>query len=192
MKTNVIFILAISLSIFTSCKEQKTDPEITKDLEEKALSETVIEDEAPILLGAFTRDTLESSLYNKWFMQSYKDHTIDDSALSGIKEHINDVNITVFMGTWCEDSQREVPGFFKILDEINYESDLVKIITISEDKEQPEALLKDQNIMNVPTFVFSKNGTELGRLVEYPLESLEKDITKILSGAAYKHAYEIE
>jgi hypothetical protein len=41
----------------------------------------------------------------------------------------------------------------------------------------------------VPTFIFMKDGQELGRIVEYPLESLEKDMAKILSGVDYKHAY---
>ena len=34
-----------------------------------------------------------------------------------------------------------------------------------------------------------KDDQELGRMVEYPLESLEKDMVKILSGEDYKHAY---
>ncbi len=192
MKTKAILFFVITMAL-VACKEQTATEEVTKELEEAIIEEeTVLEEEAPILLGTFTRDTLESGPYNKWFIQSYKDHTIDKNSLGSLKEHLKDASITIFMGTWCEDSQREVPAFFKILDEINYESDTVKVITISEEKDEPKALLKDQNILNVPTFVFSKNGAELGRIVEYPLESLEKDMIKILSGADYQHAYETE
>ena len=194
MNTKTILLGAlIAISLF-ACKEEKGTEKVAQEIEEKVIIEedTIFEDDAPILLGSFTRDTLESAPYNKWFIQSYKDHAVDENSLSLVKEHLKDASVTVFMGTWCEDSQREVPAFFKILDEINYESDAIKVITISEEKDEPAALLKDQDITNVPTFVFSKNGTEMGRIVEYPLESLEKDMIKILSGADYQHAYETE
>ena len=194
MNTKTILLGAlIAMSLF-ACKEEKGTEKVAQEIEEEVIIEedTTFEDDAPILLGSFTRDTLESAPYNKWFIQSYKDHAVDENSLSLVKEHLKDASVTVFMGTWCEDSQREVPAFFKILDEINYESDAIKVITISEEKDEPAALLKDQDITNVPTFVFSKNGTEMGRIVEYPLESLEKDMIKILSGADYQHAYETE
>lgn len=192
MNTKIILLGIITMSLF-ACKEQKETEEVTKEVEETlVIEDTILDEEAPILIGTFTRDTLESAPYNKWFIQSYKDHAIDKNSLSLVKKHLKDASITVFMGTWCEDSQREVPAFFKILDEINYDSDTVKVVTISEEKDKPEDLIKDHNITNVPTFIFVKEGKELGRIVEYPLESLEKDMIKILSGADYQHAYETE
>ena len=34
-----------------------------------------------------------------------------------------------------------------------------------------------------------KNGKEINRIVEFPIETIEKDIYKILSGNEYKNAY---
>jgi len=51
-------------------------------------------------------------------------------------------------------------------------------------------LEKDLNITNIPTFIFYKNGKEMHRIVESPMESLEKDMLKIITGQPYKHAYE--
>jgi hypothetical protein len=46
------------------------------------------------------------------------------------------------------------------------------------------------NIFKVPTFIFYKDGKEIGRYVEYARVSLEKDILKIVSGLPYKHSYD--
>ena len=189
MKNKLIALFTIA-ALTIACKEHKTVEEVTEALEQKvALEDTIIE-EPPILIGVFKRDTLESRSYNKWFMQSYKDHALDKESMAQLKKGLEDVRITVFMGTWCEDSQREVPAFFKILDEVDYESETVKIVTVSEDKTEPKELVEQKNITNVPTFIFMKDGKELGRIVEYPLESLEKDMVKILNGKEYQHAYE--
>ncbi|TVZ53010.1 thioredoxin family protein [Dokdonia sp. Hel_I_53] len=192
MKNKWILIL-VTLLLTVACKEHKSVEEVTEELEEKVAEENdtinnVIE-EIPVLLGEFTRDTLEANPYNTWFIENYKAHSLDESSLLAVKENIKDVRVTVFMGSWCEDSQREVPAFFKILDEIDYGSDSVNLIMVSEDKEEPADLVKDKQITNVPTFIFTKDGEELGRIVEYPLESLEKDMVKILTGEDYTHAY---
>ncbi len=189
MKTN-LFILIAGLFLTLSCNENKSVEKVTEELEEKVAEEkndSIVE--TPVLLGEFRRDTLEANPFNKWFIENYKAHSLDESSLITIKENIKDVRVTAFMGSWCEDSQREVPAFFKILDEIDYESDSVRLIMVSEDKEEPTDLVKDKQITNVPTFIFTKDGKELGRIVEYPLESLEKDMVKILSGKKYSHAY---
>lgn len=190
MRIKLIALFTIA-SITLSCNETKKVDTVTKELEEKVAQdeETNLQEEAPILVGVFKRDTLESRSYNKWFMQSYKDHALDKESVPKLRKGLEDVRITAFMGTWCEDSQREVPAFFKILDEVDYESNTVKIITVSEDKTEPAELVKNKNITNVPTFIFMKDGRELGRIVEYPLESLENDMVKILEGQEYKHAY---
>ena len=45
-------------------------------------------------------------------------------------------------------------------------------------------------IYNVPTIIFLKNGYEINRFVEFPVNSLESDISKIIKGEPYKHSYE--
>ena len=93
------------------------------------------------------------------------------------------------MGTWCEDSQRETPNFFKLLEAINFSKNNHSLYGVSREKTTPQQFEKDLNITNVPTFIFYKNGKEINRIVEYPIESLEKDMLNILSGKDYQHAY---
>jgi len=61
---------------------------------------------------------------------------------------------------------------------------------VDEDKKTPSGSAAAKGITNVPTFIFYKNGTEIHRIVESPIDFLEDDMLAILSGAAYKHTYE--
>lgn len=187
-----LYILVITTILLSSCKEttQNDEPKQEEAIESEA-SQSETQDN-PILLGVQNRDKLEDEPYNTWFMTSYKDHTLDTETLPAVKAGLKDVRMTIFMGTWCEDSQREVPAMYKILDEVDYESNTIRLITVSEEKTTPEGLEQGKEITNVPTFLFMKDGQELGRIVEYPLESLEKDMAKILTGQPYKHAYAVE
>jgi hypothetical protein len=93
------------------------------------------------------------------------------------------------MGTWCHDSQREVPALFKVLDQIPFNQDQLNIIGLSMNKDTPMKLEQDFDIRRTPTFIFSRSGKEIGRYVERPRISLEQDLLKIVSGSGYRHTY---
>ena len=109
-----------------------------------------------------------------------------DSKLRGL---LLNIKIKIFIGTWCEDSIREIPHLFNILNSINYNIESVEIICVDENKNTPEGYEKDFEIIKVPTIIFFKKNEEINRIVEFPVETLQKDIIKILSNNNYKHAY---
>ena len=78
------------------------------------------------------------------------------------------------------------------MDAVNFDYKHLTMIAVNRSKETPDNLQEGYNITNVPTFIFFKKGKEIGRFVEYPRESLEKDVLKIVSGKPYKHSYEEE
>ena len=94
------------------------------------------------------------------------------------------------MGTWCGDSQEQTPVFYKILDAADFNYKNLQMVSVDRSKKTPDNLQEGFNIIRVPTFIFYKKGKEIGRFVEYPRESVEADMLKIVSGAAYKHSYE--
>ena len=141
------------------------------------------------IIGPVNRKELEKYPFSMWFDKSYKDYLIDSETTSLIGKLINDFEITVFMGTWCEESQKDLPAFFKIIDQTSFDKQKIKMIAMTEDKTTPGNLEKGLEIYNIPTFIFKKNGTEINRIVEFPVETLEKDMYKILSGQDYKNIY---
>lgn len=139
-----------------------------------------------ILVGRINRIGLQQEPFGFWFNDGYTDYEVDKTSLQGIKEALQGVDILAFMGTWCSDSQREVPHFFKILDLAGYDLNGLQLVALSNHpdnyKQSPQHEEQGWNIEYVPTFIFLKNGKELGRIVESPDVSLEKDMRKILTG----------
>lgn len=142
------------------------------------------------LIGLKSKEDFNKLPHKEWFDSNYNDYEFDETTVNNIKKHINDITIKAFMGTWCEDSQRETPGLYKLLDSLNFDYKNLTMITVNRAKKTPDNLQEGLNIFRVPTFIFYKNNKEIGRFVEYPRETLENDILKIVSGIPYKHSYE--
>jgi len=124
-----------------------------------------------------------------WFNKEYDFFRINKERLEKIKPLLKDKKVVLIMGTWCEDSQREVPGMMKILDQTGYNTAEMEIIAIDEDKRTKEGLENIYNLAYVPTLIFFDGKKEINRIVEFPIKSLEQDILDILSGKEYKNAY---
>lgn len=142
-----------------------------------------------MLLGTISVSELQKAPYSEWFSEGYSSYEVKENSIEKLETLLQKVNIKIFMGTWCEDSQQEVPRFFKIMDSLEFPTEKIHLMTVDREKTSPDALEKGFNIVRVPTFIFEKDGEELGRIVEYPIASLEADMVQILSGEQYKHAY---
>lgn len=137
----------------------------------------------PILLGEVNRAGLEAAPFGDWFRPTYVAYQVDKMALADA--NLEGVDLLVFMGTWCEDSQRELPHFYKILDHLGYPEKRLRVVALDNHpdrrKTSPDGAEKGWNIELVPTFIFLKNGKEIGRIVETPVVSLERDMVGLLS-----------
>lgn len=142
-----------------------------------------------ILIGKINREGLINQEFSPWYNDGYAVYEPNKNVLEQLYPLINDVEIVTFMGSWCEDSHRDIPILYKILDELDYDESDMDMYAVSEDKTEPADLVKKYDIQQVPTIIFYKNGKELNRIVEYPIRSLEQDMLDILSGKDYKHPY---
>ncbi|QHI38551.1 hypothetical protein IMCC3317_39440 [Kordia antarctica] len=187
----ILYILVIVT--FFACKNEKKETvpttETTATTDKNDSDEMEDEEELPILTGVQTRETISAAPYDSWFAPTYSTYPVDKEITAEIQTLFADITVKIFMGTWCEDSQREVPHFYKILDVMNISKEKVELITLDEEKETPKHLEDGFNITNVPTFIFYRNGKEINRIVESPVDTLEEDILTILSGDDYKHSY---
>lgn len=147
-----------------------------------------------MIVGETSKEELMNNTNFEWFDTNYNNFKTDSELIKKIKRLLNKnkYSIEVYFGTWCSDSQREVPEFIKILDESKFNYKKLKLIGVPESKEVPgvsEEKSKELNITNVPTIIVYENGKEVNRYVEYARETLEKDLIKILSKEPYKHSY---
>lgn len=146
-----------------------------------------------MLLGKIDKIGLNQGKYAAWFDSGYESYKIDNETIKSIKGELKKHEITVFMGTWCGDSRREVPRFYKILEAANFPMEQLTVVALDYEKDQykksPGGEEKGLNIIKVPTFIFYKKGNEMNRIVESPLKTLEKDMKAIVLGENYKPNY---
>lgn len=137
--------------------------------------------------GELDKEDLTNSPYTaRWFNQRYKIYRPAPNAVETIKEHIGDYEIEVYMGTWCPDSHREIPRFYKLMEQADYDESKVTVYTLDRRNSSVGGTEKGKNIIAVPTIIFYKDGIEVNRFIEHARESIARDIAKIVSGEPYK------
>jgi len=97
--------------------------------------------------------------------------------------------LTVYLGTWCSDSRRELSRLWRALDDAGVfsEDDLpftVEYLALDRDKREPSGRAAAAGVEYVPTFVVSRGGEEVGRVVEVADQGIEQDLLALLTGAA--------
>ena len=188
-----IYILVLATAFF-SCKntsEKEEVLEINSELKNEiniVVPDTI--DDGMMLLGVINRDGFKNDFFSEWYKENYKEHALDTTIIEVLTTKLNEVSIKVFMGTWCSDSQKEVPALYKILDAAKYDYSKLTIVAVSHDKDTPEHLEKGMDIQYVPTIILYKEGKEIGRFVEFAQENLEKDMLAIINEVGYKNSYE--
>lgn len=151
-------------------------------------------EEPPMLLGRCSVQQLTEPPYAEWFQSGYDDYTPDATILRRLRAaDRRGVTMTLFFGTWCGDSRREVPRIVKLLDEMAFARDGVELVAVDagegKHKRSPGGEEQGLEIYRVPTLVVRRGEAEIARLVEFPVLSLERDLLAILSGAAYEPNY---
>ena len=145
------------------------------------------------LLGQWRTERLTEAPYGDWFNKNYREYNLDTNVLGQIPDDLAFDSVTIFMGTWCGDSKREVPRFIKLLDSIDFDNSKVKLVcvdrTFQNYKQSPGREESGQGIHRVPTLLFHKSGEELSRIVESPVVSLESDLMTISRGDNYEPNY---
>lgn len=181
MKRIFICMLCISIALQTNAQ---TINQVTKDGNGNAM-----------LLGCCTREALNREPFAAWFNNNYFDYKVDTSVTNQLKNFIDKKQFLLFLGTWCGDSKREVPRILKVLDYCGVKPEQIKMILVSNVdslyKQSPTHEEKGLHILRVPTLIVYENNTEINRFIEYPVETLEKDLLKILNKQPYKPNYSL-
>jgi tetratricopeptide (TPR) repeat protein len=146
-----------------------------------------------ILAGKATPSAMQLPNHKNWFDQSYNSYTIDSISAQQVGKNIKTKSMEIFLGSWCGDSRREVPRMLKILQYAGVDTNRLSIIFVDNSpqayKQSPQHEERGKNIHRVPTFIIYDGKTEVGRIVESPVVSLEKDLLAILNQSGYDPNY---
>lgn len=139
-----------------------------------------------ILIGPTTRIAYEKEPYSSWFHPAYMRYQPNAKIMEELQPLLQGISFKALTGSWCMDSQRELPRLYKVMDQARIPYSRLEVISLREDKTTPTGEEKAYNITAVPTIILYRNGQEVGRIVETAYPTLEMNMLTILKGAPKK------
>lgn len=140
-----------------------------------------------IIKGFTTKKEISTDTAFAWYAQNQKGFAPNAELTQRYAANKDSVNLIVFAGTWCGDTQYLLPRFFATTDAAGFPDNRITLIGVDRSKKTLFNLTEAFAVTNVPTFIVMKNGKEIGRVVEYgKMGSPEKEVAEIILGASKK------
>lgn len=114
------------------------------------------------------------------FKKHENDVSFNEAQLERLQQFKAPVEIKVYFGQWCHDSQREVPRLVKLFKQLNQDNFNVWYYGVDIKKSDPLGLAKADNLRRTPTVIIYRDGKELGRILEVPRVDWASDIAGML------------
>ena len=139
--------------------------------------------DAQVRLGPLTRDDVEQT--SPEWVAAEVEASVDAGAAAELTTVPAGAQVTIYFGTWCSDSRRELGRFWRALDEVGDEVPFaIAYVGVDRQKVEPAALLAGLELHHVPAFVVVRDGKEVGRVVEQAPHGIERDLADLLAGRA--------
>jgi hypothetical protein len=139
-----------------------------------------------VLVGKVTREQVEEAVPD-WVLAEGK-ASPDAAAVQALGKVAPGATITIYLGTWCGDSKRELARLWRALDQMGETGGTfpatIELIGVDETKLEPKDLLAGADLEFVPTIVVRRDGKEVGRIVESSPHGIEVDLLDLLEGRA--------
>ena len=178
---------AVFALFIMSCKsptQKKATPQLPLEVE------TLVGEEGEtVVLGYMNRANLDTPEFQAWFQPEYNNIKIPDGWAEEFAPLAKNLEFKLFLGPWCGDTQREFGGIFKLLDLLGISENRFEMDSIAEYKDSPLDYEKEFDILNIPTHIFIEDGNKLNRIVEFPIESLVENFSKILKKLPHEDSY---
>ena len=125
------------------------------------INKTKIDDKSQmeVLTGLCNREGLKSNLFKTYYDSEYASYTPDAISINNLKTALanNNIKVIIVMGSWCGDSQKQVPRFFKITDALGFSDDNVTIYCVDRSKKSDKGETDNFKITLIPVFIFLKD-----------------------------------
>lgn len=170
MKINQFILFICVLCMFSSCRSEKI-----------IVNKKIINTEGePMLIGRITTDALTSLDFKDWYLKEYDSYIPKKKFINTIRRKAKFYRIEIFLGTWCSDTQEQLPRFLKILDESKFPKKKIELYALNKNKESFYGEQNQKGITRIPVFIIYKGENEIGRITETPThETLEEDLYNI-------------
>jgi thiol-disulfide isomerase/thioredoxin len=138
----------------------------------------------PVLLSGrqapeeLTRDKVMST--PEW-QQKYDAFEPAANMLDAIKTKLGSgETVDIYLGLWCPDSRNHVPTFLKMLDKLETGVPVRYFGVPRKPSKEVKFYFEEKQVEKVPTFIFYRDGKEIGRIVEKPKTGIVEDTMDIV------------
>lgn len=132
----------------------------------------------PDLQGKITIEQLYDAF--PVFKETAKSYRPDPSSLRAIGWISLQTRIVAFLGTWCLDSQSEIPALLKTLEMAHNPNLSLELYAVDRDIDDGGGMADRFGVNGVPTVIFFRNSRELGRIKGLAKKSMEEDLFHII------------
>lgn len=174
MKKMFVLSMAIFVLMLTACNNEKVYNSVTKD---KKTGED-------ILIGYCNLEGLKGDIFKEAYVHELDTYKVNDSLIYYLGQKLQGISFKVIMGTWCEDTRREVPRFINVLFTAGFDPTIqenFEAICVDSEKKAKGIDLDEYKFEKVPTFIIYREGKEIGRIIETPQTTIEQDLMNILN-----------
>ena len=136
-----------------------------------------------MVVVSFAADRVDRAqiLKDEGWKQRHMTYEPDSSMIDTLKSKVGDnLQVEVYLAFWCGDSKRNVPLFLKIIDQVGSG---VKVNYYSVERKptkDTKYFVEKLKIERVPTFIFYRDGKEIGRIIENPKTNMLEDFLVIV------------
>lgn len=163
-------LLATAALFLSFASFAQSDYDVSKDKENGML----------VYKGAFTFEDLKKEPTFGWLQRGVAAYTPDSNAVKYLKKHLQQYDIVVLMGTWCDDSHNLIPKLYKTLQAAGYPMQQLKLYGVDRAKTAKYVEHRLYRLEKVPTIVLEKQHTEIGRIVETVKRNMEVDMVQLI------------
>lgn len=155
--------------------------------------EVLMSNGSTMLLGRTSLSNLGNAPYRYWYEKNRDAYAPDTNVINEIKK-FKDYKLIIYGGTWCGDTRRDLPKFGKVMREVGIRTNKYELYMVDSErnenyKQSPDKTIYANSIFRVPTFIIERDGQEIGRIIEDPIESFEKDLLNILQEKEYTPSF---
>jgi len=119
------------------------------------------------------------------FQSKYQEYTPSEEAIARLRSIKQPLTLWLVYGTWCHDSEREVPLIIKLLKQANNPNLTLHLVDVGYDKKVKGELGQSLKIRYTPTLIVTgESKHELLRIVERPQLTWDQDIAQAANIAA--------
>lgn len=155
MKNKTLFLVFLTLILFLSLRAQVE------------------------LLGELSKEEIFENLPD--WQQVASSYSPKQETIEKLKAIKREIQIEIFLGTWCPDSKAHVSAYFKIMELVDNPLISTTYIGIPRDKQARQEFIQGKNIEKLPTFIVTLDNQEKGRIIETPVKSVEEDLFDIIN-----------